>query len=65
MFSLISITINVKHIIYSFDEANTDKLRLAMKKINMDEVLNFEPRCIKWEDYFMNAHIPGAVKFLF
>ncbi|XP_055830468.1 probable fatty acyl-CoA reductase 4 [Solanum dulcamara] len=49
----------------SFDEANTDKLRLAMKKINMDEVLNFEPRCIKWEDYFMNAHIPGAVKFLF
>ncbi|KAL3335939.1 hypothetical protein AABB24_031922 [Solanum stoloniferum] len=49
----------------SFDEVNTEKLRLAMKEINMDEVLNFDPRCIKWEDYFMNAHIPGAVKYLF
>ncbi|TMW82725.1 hypothetical protein EJD97_005135 [Solanum chilense] len=49
----------------SFDEVNAEKLRLAMKKINMDQVLNFDPRCIKWEDYFMNAHIPGAVKYLF
>ncbi|PHU15781.1 putative fatty acyl-CoA reductase 4 [Capsicum chinense] len=31
----------------SFDDVNTEKLRLAMKKINMDEVLNFDPRCIK------------------
>ncbi|KAH0659606.1 hypothetical protein KY289_028354 [Solanum tuberosum] len=49
----------------SFDEVNTEKLRLRMKEINMDEVLNFDPRCIKWEDYFMNVHIPGAVKYLF
>ncbi|KAH0659607.1 hypothetical protein KY289_028355 [Solanum tuberosum] len=49
----------------SFDEVNTEKLRLAMKEINMDEMLNFDPRCIKWEDYFMNAQIPGAVKYLF
>nr|XP_025887478.1 fatty acyl-CoA reductase 3-like isoform X2 [Solanum lycopersicum] len=49
----------------SFDEVNAEKLRLAMKEINMDQVLNFDSRCIKWEDYFMNAHIPGAVKYLF
>ncbi|KAH0668192.1 hypothetical protein KY285_029398 [Solanum tuberosum] len=49
----------------SFDDVNTEKLRLAMKEINMDEMLNFDPRCIKWEDYFMNAQIPGAVKYLF
>uniref|UniRef100_M1AAF2 Fatty acyl-CoA reductase n=1 Tax=Solanum tuberosum TaxID=4113 RepID=M1AAF2_SOLTU len=49
----------------SFDEVNTEKLRLRMKEINMDEVLNFDSRCIKWEDYFMNVHIPGAVKYLF
>ncbi|KAG5602790.1 hypothetical protein H5410_034160 [Solanum commersonii] len=49
----------------SFDEVNTEKLRLAMKELNMDEMLNFDPRCIKWEDYFMNAQIPGAVKYLF
>ncbi|XP_006347258.1 fatty acyl-CoA reductase 3-like [Solanum tuberosum] len=49
----------------SFDDVNTEKLRLRMKEINMDEVLNFDPRCIKWEDYLMNIHIPGVVKYLF
>lgn len=53
------------YLFYSFDEVNAEKLRLAMKEINMDQVLNFDSRCIKWEDYFMNAHIPGAVKYLF
>ncbi|KAG5602787.1 hypothetical protein H5410_034157, partial [Solanum commersonii] len=46
----------------SFDDVNTEELRLRMKEINMDEVLNFDPRCIKWEDYLMNIHIPGVVK---
>ncbi|TQD72858.1 hypothetical protein C1H46_041611 [Malus baccata] len=23
---------------------------------------NFDPRCIDWEDYIMNAHIPGLEK---
>ncbi|XP_060184885.1 fatty acyl-CoA reductase 3-like [Lycium barbarum] len=49
----------------SFDDVNTERLRLAMKEINMDDVLNFDPRCIKWEDYLMNTHIPGVVKYLF
>ncbi|MCD7452733.1 hypothetical protein HAX54_017952 [Datura stramonium] len=49
----------------SFDDVNTEKLRLAMKEINMDDMLYFDPRCIKWEDYFINTHIPGVVKYLF
>ncbi|OIT24664.1 fatty acyl-coa reductase 1 [Nicotiana attenuata] len=49
----------------SFDDANTERLRMAMKQCNMDVVLNFDPRCIKWEDYFMNTHLPGAVKRIF
>ncbi|KAL3335938.1 hypothetical protein AABB24_031921 [Solanum stoloniferum] len=49
----------------SFDDVNTEKLRLTMKEINLDEVLNFDPRCINWEDYFMNTHIPGSVRYLF
>ncbi|KAK6776498.1 hypothetical protein RDI58_027499 [Solanum bulbocastanum] len=44
----------------SFDDANTEKLRMAMKEHKMDDVLNFDPSCINWEDYFMNTHIPGA-----
>ncbi|XP_060173760.1 fatty acyl-CoA reductase 3-like [Lycium barbarum] len=49
----------------SFNDVNTERLRLAMKEINMDDVLNFDPRCIKWEDYLMYTHIPGVVKYLF
>ncbi|KAM3374243.1 hypothetical protein P3S68_012957 [Capsicum galapagoense] len=48
-----------------FDKGNNEKLRLGMKEINMDGVLNFDPRCIKWRDYFINTHFPGAVKYLF
>ncbi|OIT01189.1 fatty acyl-coa reductase 1 [Nicotiana attenuata] len=49
----------------SFDDVNTERLRMAIKQCNMDDVLNFDPRCIKWEDYFMNTHIPGVVKRIF
>uniref|UniRef100_M1ABM9 Fatty acyl-CoA reductase n=1 Tax=Solanum tuberosum TaxID=4113 RepID=M1ABM9_SOLTU len=49
----------------SFDDANTEKLRMAMKEHKMDDVLNFDPSCINWEDYFMNTHLPGAVNHIF
>ncbi|XP_059314843.1 fatty acyl-CoA reductase 1-like [Lycium ferocissimum] len=49
----------------SFDDANTEGLRMAMKECNMDDVLNFDPSCIIWEDYFMKTHLPGAVKHIF
>ncbi|XP_015164953.1 fatty acyl-CoA reductase 1-like isoform X4 [Solanum tuberosum] len=48
----------------SFDDSNTERLRMAMKEYTMDDVLNFDPSCINWEDYFMNIHIPGVVKRL-
>lgn len=48
----------------SFDDVNTERLRMAMKECNMDDVLNFDPRCINWEDYFINIHLPGVMKRL-
>ncbi|KAM3398932.1 fatty acyl-CoA reductase 3 [Capsicum galapagoense] len=49
----------------SFDDCNTERLRMTMKGYNMDDKLNFDPNCIKWEDYFMKTHLPGAVKHIF
>nr|XP_010313342.1 fatty acyl-CoA reductase 1-like isoform X2 [Solanum lycopersicum] len=49
----------------SFDDANTKRLRMTMKEHKMDDVLNFDPSCINWEDYFMKTHLPGAVNHIF
>ena len=32
--------------------------------VEMD-VFYFDPKIINWEDYFMNTHIPGIVKYVF
>nr|XP_033514067.1 alcohol-forming fatty acyl-CoA reductase-like [Nicotiana tomentosiformis] len=48
----------------SFDEANAERLRMAMNEGSMDDVLNLDPRCIKWEDYFMKTHIPEIMNRL-
>ncbi|MCE3050452.1 hypothetical protein HAX54_047240, partial [Datura stramonium] len=45
----------------SFDDSNTERLRMAMKECKMDDVLQFDSSCINWEDYFMNTHIPGVL----
>lgn len=29
------------------------------------DVFNFDPKTINWEDYFMNTHLPGIVKYVF
>ncbi|PHU03710.1 hypothetical protein BC332_28961 [Capsicum chinense] len=47
-----------------FDDSNTERLRLTMKECKMDDVFNFDPSCINWEDYLMHTHIPGVVKRL-
>nr|POE57811.1 alcohol-forming fatty acyl-coa reductase [Quercus suber] len=48
----------------SFDDSNTEKLRVAIRESDVDENLfNFDPRCIDWEDYIMNTHIPGLKNF--
>ncbi|XWS28592.1 hypothetical protein CRYUN_Cryun25bG0083600 [Craigia yunnanensis] len=45
-----------------FDDMNLEKLRMVTKERVMDlEVFNFDPRCIEWDDYFMNIHIPGLL----
>ncbi|KAK8562453.1 hypothetical protein V6N12_010531 [Hibiscus sabdariffa] len=49
-----------------FDDLNTEKLRMAARTSLVEEdMLYFDPKCIDWDDYFMNIHIPGIVKHIF
>ncbi|KAL4301690.1 hypothetical protein GQ457_10G008180 [Hibiscus cannabinus] len=49
-----------------FDDLNTEKLRMAARTSLVEEdMLYFDPKCIDWDDYFMNVHIPGIVKHIF
>ncbi|KAL9673937.1 hypothetical protein QQ045_030201 [Rhodiola kirilowii] len=49
-----------------FDDLNTEKLRIAAKDLYKDaDVFYFDPKTVDWEDYFMNKHIPGIVKYVF
>ncbi|KAK7849067.1 alcohol-forming fatty acyl-CoA reductase-like [Quercus suber] len=48
----------------SFDDSNTEKLRVAIRESDVDvNLFYFDPRCIDWEDYIMNTHIPGLRKY--
>ncbi|XP_030937986.1 alcohol-forming fatty acyl-CoA reductase-like isoform X2 [Quercus lobata] len=47
-----------------FDDSNTEKLRVTIRENDVDmHLFNFDPKCIDWEDYFMNTHIPGLIKY--
>uniref|UniRef100_A0A7N0UZS7 Fatty acyl-CoA reductase n=1 Tax=Kalanchoe fedtschenkoi TaxID=63787 RepID=A0A7N0UZS7_KALFE len=49
-----------------FDDLNTEKLRVAAKDLYKDaDIFYFDPKVIDWEDYAMNKHIPGIVKYVF
>ena len=49
---------------YSFDDSNTENLRVAIRESDVDvNLFDFDPRCIDWEDYIMNTHIPGLTKY--
>ncbi|KAG8371184.1 hypothetical protein BUALT_Bualt13G0060600 [Buddleja alternifolia] len=49
-----------------YDDMNTEKLRRAAKESGVEtDIFYFDPKSINWEDYFMNTHIPGAVKYVF
>uniref|UniRef100_A0A7N1A5W0 Fatty acyl-CoA reductase n=1 Tax=Kalanchoe fedtschenkoi TaxID=63787 RepID=A0A7N1A5W0_KALFE len=49
-----------------FDDLNTEKLRVAAKESYKDaDIFYFDPRAVDWEEYFMNKHIPGIVKYVF
>ncbi|KAI4313502.1 hypothetical protein L6164_026477 [Bauhinia variegata] len=49
-----------------FDDINMEKLRMAARQggAEMDSFY-FDPKMIDWEDYFINIHVPGIVKYLF
>ncbi|XP_022898658.1 fatty acyl-CoA reductase 3-like [Olea europaea var. sylvestris] len=50
----------------AFDDINTEKLRRAAKESNVEtDMFDFDPKTIKWNDYFMSIHLPGVVKYLF
>ncbi|KAL5725348.1 alcohol-forming fatty acyl-CoA reductase [Ranunculus cassubicifolius] len=46
-----------------FDDLNTERLRIAMERNNVDnDTLYFDPRIIDWDDYYSNIHLPGVLK---
>ncbi|KAL0281705.1 UNVERIFIED_CONTAM: Alcohol-forming fatty acyl-CoA reductase [Sesamum radiatum] len=47
-----------------FDDANTENLRRMIKGSNTKVVLNFDPNCIQWDEYFVNTHFQGLVKYV-
>ncbi|KAI3450697.1 hypothetical protein Pfo_007362 [Paulownia fortunei] len=49
-----------------YDDMNAEKLRRAAKESGIEtDMFYFDPKSINWEDYFMNTHIPGVVKYVF
>ncbi|CAD6245633.1 unnamed protein product [Miscanthus lutarioriparius] len=48
-----------------FDDMNMERLRLTMvMKTPEDQMFNFDPKTINWDDYFIKIHIPGVLKYL-
>ncbi|KAB1227271.1 Fatty acyl-CoA reductase 3 [Morella rubra] len=48
-----------------FDDMNTEKLRMAVREGGTEaDVFYFDPKCLDWEDYFLNTHLPGIVKYV-
>ncbi|MED6189645.1 hypothetical protein PIB30_098071 [Stylosanthes scabra] len=49
-----------------FDNINTEKLHMAAEQGGAEmDLYYFDPKIIDWEDYFMNIHFPGIVKYVF
>ncbi|KAK8628978.1 hypothetical protein V6N13_077837 [Hibiscus sabdariffa] len=50
----------------TFDDINMEKLRMAARSsLEVNDMFYSDPKCIDWDDYFMNIHIPGIVKYIF
>ncbi|KAK7263376.1 hypothetical protein RJT34_30965 [Clitoria ternatea] len=48
-----------------FDNMNTEKLQIASRESGVEmDLFYFDPKLIDWEDYFMNIHFPGIVKYV-
>jgi fatty acyl-CoA reductase len=51
---------------HRFDDINTEKLQIAARQSGTEmNLFCFDPKEIDWEDYFINTHIPGLVKYIF
>lgn len=49
-----------------FNDSNTEKLQRMVLKTGVEtEMFCFDPKIINWDDYFVNTHIPGLVKYVF
>ncbi|KAE8037460.1 hypothetical protein FH972_010047 [Carpinus fangiana] len=49
-----------------FDDINSEKLRMAVRESAVDaDMFYFDPKSVDWEDYMINAHLPGVVKYVF
>ncbi|TKY48631.1 Fatty acyl-CoA reductase 3 [Spatholobus suberectus] len=49
-----------------FDNMNTEKLLSTARQGGAEtELFYFDPKMIDWEDYFMNIHLPGIIKYAF
>ncbi|KAI3973617.1 hypothetical protein MKW92_053359 [Papaver armeniacum] len=61
------VEINVPYIFFegTFDDLNTERLRMAVRANGTEaSTFYFDPKCIDWDDYFANIHIPGLVKYV-
>ncbi|KAJ0020866.1 hypothetical protein Pint_31043 [Pistacia integerrima] len=47
-----------------FDDTNSQKLRMEVGKSGLVDAFNFDPKSIDWEDYIINTHIVGLVKYV-
>ncbi|XP_062083105.1 alcohol-forming fatty acyl-CoA reductase-like [Humulus lupulus] len=47
-----------------FDDINLERLRQNAKESEDIEAFNCDPKCIVWEDYLINTHIPGLLKYV-
>ncbi|XP_020552326.1 fatty acyl-CoA reductase 3-like isoform X2 [Sesamum indicum] len=48
----------------TFDDANTENLRMTTREYSSSvDMFGFDPKCIQWEEYFINTHFPGVVNY--
>ncbi|KAM6576034.1 hypothetical protein CsatB_027871 [Cannabis sativa] len=51
-----------------FDDTNCEGLRenkvKGSRNLELMETFNFDPNSIDWEDYIINTHIPGLIKYV-
>ncbi|CAH8271865.1 unnamed protein product [Arabidopsis lyrata] len=48
-----------------FDDKNLETLRIKNEAKEMEKLFGTNSKCIDWEDYFMNTHIPGLMTHVF